>query len=302
MAYSFTKSAYEQTEIFVLEISSYQLASTVNFAPDVAVLINITPDHVTWHGDLEQYALAKMKIFERAKTAIYVESDTEAASRCKSLGLNNNIENIIKVHANEEMIQVNIGGINHRIIDCQSLQLMGLHNYTNCCIASAIALIFGLSEAQIAAGLTTFAPLEHRLEPCGEHRGVRFFNDSKATNVDAVLMALKSFGPREAIFLLGGRDKQTPLDELVGACARNLAGVVCYGEAGPRFMEAFGKADVKGADFFCKQAETMRGALSVAIDCAQSGQAIVLSPACASFDEFDCFEQRGDVFKKLVAG
>lgn len=241
-----------------------------------------------------------MKIFDKAKVAVYNKSDIETAIRSKGLGLNSSIDTIIKVDPNDKIIEVPINCVNHRIIDCESIQLFGMHNYANSCIASAICLSLGLTESQIATGLATFKPLEHRLEPCGEVRGIKFFNDSKATNVDAVMVAIESFPGKNAIFLLGGRDKNTDLTELVNKCIDNLRGVVCFGEAGQRFYDAF-KACNNLEDFLLMRADKLSDALALAANHSCEGNSVVLSPACASFDEFSCFEQRGDFFKKLIS-
>lgn len=132
--------------------------------------------------------------------------------------------------------------------------------------------------------------------PCGSVDGIDFFNDSKATNVDATLKALTAFPDRKIVLLLGGRDKMTALDELVEACADVCRAVVVYGEAGERFHEAFADSPV---DSYLETG--MKQALDCACEVAQPGDAIVLSPACASFDEFDSFEHRGQVFKECVS-
>ena len=148
----------------------------------------------------------------------------------------------------------------------------------------------------VADALASFAPLEHRIEPCGSVAGVVCYNDSKATNVDATLKALAAFGEKKPIVLLGGDDKGTDLSELVAQAQRHCKAVVCFGQAGSRFLEAFNHAQLE-----VYEARHLEDALDVALDHAQSGDIIALSPACASFDEFSCFEERGEVFKALVA-
>ena len=176
------------------------------------------------------------------------------------------------------------------------LAIQGTHNVENALCSASAAFACGCEPACIREGLLSFKPLEHRLEPCGTIDGVDFFNDSKATNVDATLKALTAFPDRKVVLLLGGRDKGTALDELVDACASTCSAVIVYGEAGRRFHEAFAASSVE-----CHLEADMRSALERACTIARSGQAIVLSPACASFDEFDSFEQRGTVFKECVA-
>ena len=159
-------------------------------------------------------------------------------------------------------------------------------------------MALGLSDEQIASALSSFESLEHRLEPCGIVAGVRLFNDSKATNVDSVLVAMDSFEAKKAIFMLGGHDKNTALDELVKKASNKLKGVICYGEAADRFYDAF-KGKVND-DFILEKAQNMGAAFKLAMEKSFPGDYVVLSPACSSFDEFDNFEQRGKAFKSLV--
>lgn len=177
----------------------------------------------------------------------------------------------------------------------EELRIKGTHNVSNALAASAAVLAAGVGVEAVRWGLQTFAPLEHRLEPCGEIAGVAFVNDSKATNVDATLKALSAFPQGRAIVLLGGHDKGTDLSELVAACEQDCKAVVCFGAAAARFAEAF-----EGSALPCEERGHMEDALDAAIALASEGDYVVLSPACASFDEFDSFEHRGKVFKHLV--
>ncbi|MDR2196638.1 MAG: UDP-N-acetylmuramoyl-L-alanine--D-glutamate ligase, partial [Coriobacteriales bacterium] len=145
-----------------------------------------------------------------------------------------------------------------------------------------------------------FKPLAHRIEPCGSADGVSFFNDSKATNPEATLKALASFDGTPLVVMLGGRDKNTPLDELVKAAEESCRAVVCYGEAGERFHAAFASQASDGSLLSLREPD-FRSAFATAVDSARAGDAVLLSPACASFDEFDSYGQRGEAFKALVA-
>ncbi|MCD8316548.1 MAG: UDP-N-acetylmuramoyl-L-alanine--D-glutamate ligase, partial [Eggerthellaceae bacterium] len=137
--------------------------------------------------------------------------------------------------------------------------------------------------------------LEHRLEPCGDIGGVRCINDSKATNVDATLTALDAFDTEAPIILLGGRDKGGELAELVKKCEEKASAVVCFGEAADRFADAF-----EGSSIPVMKVATMEEAIDAALSVSEPGEVILLSPACASFDEFTCFEDRGEKFKEMV--
>ena len=166
----------------------------------------------------------------------------------------------------------------------------------------AAALALGVHESDVAEGLRTFAPLEHRIEPCGSVAGVRCYNDSKATNVDATLKALAAFPEARPVVLLGGDDKGTDLAPLVEAAHAHAGAVVCFGDAGERFAAAFEAADAQApAGFAAARAAHLADAFDAALALASAGDVVLLSPACASFDEFGSFEERGAAFKTLVA-
>lgn len=296
-------------ETLVAEMSSYQLASTVDFAPQVAILLNITPDHIAWHGSFDAYARAKFKVFANMSadsTAVITDAVLEAYPELHAL-LDEHGVKLVSVGSEREascafadadgtLVIKDGQGRCIELAQADELAIKGAHNVENALCSASAAFACGCEPACIREGLVSFKPLEHRLEPCGAIDGVDFFNDSKATNVDATLKALTAFPDRKVVLLLGGRDKGTELDELVTACARTCSAIVAYGEAGQRFYDAFAASPI------ARYLEPgMAEALDRACDIAQSGEAIVLSPACASFDEFDSFEHRGQVFKECIA-
>lgn len=319
------------TKVYVAEVSSYQLASTRKFAPNVAVLLNITPDHLHWHGTLEAYRDAKFKLLAnlpsvpgavavmdatndvvRAKVReLAAKSDEERGFTYVPFGTADGIAGDMRAKCGSEnaaflgtdgALHVALNGTEHVLCLASELQIPGEHNVSNALAAAAAALAAGASDEAVSAALTTFAPLEHRIEPCGSVNGVACYNDSKATNVDATLKALAAFPHTRPIVLLGGDDKGTDLAELVAEAHQHTQAVVCFGAAGPRFHEAFEAAAADApAGFQLLQASHMEDALDAALAVAKAGDVVLLSPACASFDEFTCFEQRGDVFKQLVA-
>lgn len=308
------------TDVYVAEVSSYQLASTVRFKPEVAVMLNITPDHLAWHGSFEAYAQAKRKIYANCgagdvvvmdATNDVVRSFVRELRACKSRtfdyipmgtgdGLSGNMiqacgaDNACYLDAQEKLC-VDFRGVHHVLVAASDLLIKGEHNASNALASAAAAVALGCDDEGIRKGLTTFEPLEHRIEPCGTIAGIYCYNDSKATNVDATLKALAAFGEEKPIVLLGGHDKGTPLEDLVSAAEKHCKAVVCFGEAGARFLEAF-----KDANLAVYSAHHLEDALDEALLHAQAGDIVMLSPACSSFDEFSCFEERGDVFKKLV--
>ena len=169
----------------------------------------------------------------------------------------------------------------------------------NALAASTAALACGANAEGIRAGLVAFQPLPHRIEPVGEVAGVTYINDSKATNTDAVEKALTAFPNDRVILLLGGADKGTPLDEFMSVVVEHATAVVCFGAARERFRAA-GRAPAS-TEIDIAEADDLRDAVDVARSLAQRGDVVLLSPACASFDEFSGFEERGDAFRSYVA-
>ena len=311
------------TAVYVAEVSSYQLASTRDFAPDVAVVLNITPDHLAWHRTHENYAAAKWKVLAQASaatTAVLNAGDDAVRARIRALRAEGAPCAIVPIgtaagaggdmraacgsasaafRGAGGMLTVVLDGREYPLITVDDLQIKGAHNQVNALAGAAAALALGAQATAVAEGLLTFAPLEHRIEPAGTVAGVACYNDSKATNVDATLVALTAFEPQRPIVLLGGRDKGTDLAPLVAACRAHARAVVCFGEARERFAAAFAAAVAEG--LVVAEAAGMEAALDKALALAAPGDVVVLSPACASFDEFSCFEERGATFKALVA-
>lgn len=302
--------AQGSSDVYVAETSSFQLASMHDFAPQAAILLNITPDHLYWHMTYENYAEAKARVFANMdERGLAIANVSDKGVRDVLAGVEATGVRLCEVSLEdtgaawaaflrEGMLIVRRDGEEFSLVRCDDLAIKGAHNILNALCAAAAALEtagIGAIEA-IREGLRTFLPLEHRLEPCGHIGGVSFVNDSKATNVDATLKALSAYPAGKAIFLLGGHDKGTDLGELVTAVEDACRAVVCFGAAGGRFMEAFSDSALPHV-----QAAHMEDALDEAMAIASEGDTIVLSPACSSFDEFDSFEHRGKVFKQLVA-
>ena len=319
------------TRVYVAEVSSFQLESTSLFAPNVAVVLNITPDHVEWHGTLEAYAAAKWKCAAnlastQGSVAVLCATDDAVRVRIRELraqsaaergfayipvGTKDGVAGDMRARCgadnaafvNEDgVLIVAFGGAEHELCRADELQVKGEHNLENALAAASCAIAVGAPDDDVAYGLLTFAPLEHRIEPCGSVGGVECYNDSKATNVDATLKAFSAFGDKRPIVLLGGHDKMTDLAPLVEAAHAHAKAVVVFGAAHDRFLAAFGGVN-ENPDEGCAvlSANHMEDALDAALDVASAGDVVVLSPACSSFDEFSCYEERGDVFKKLVA-
>ncbi|MDO4503179.1 MAG: UDP-N-acetylmuramoyl-L-alanine--D-glutamate ligase [Coriobacteriia bacterium] len=313
-------------QTYVAEVSSYQLASTVDFAPQVALILNVTPDHLAWHRSFEAYKDAKLKVLSNLASvpgsyAVLDATDDEVRAVVRQLksqdpaergfgyvpvgtaaGLGESmIDRCGSANAaflDNGVLRVDVDGRVHELCDFGRMAIKGTHNASNALCAAAAALCLGVGEDQVVSGLLSFQPLEHRIEPCGSVNGVACFNDSKATNVDATLKALSAFEPGKLVLLLGGCDKGTDLTPLVQEASKVVRAVVCFGDAGPRFADAF----EEGQDLVpVIRAGKLAQALDAALEVAVPGDAVALSPACASFDEFNSFEHRGDEFKSYVA-
>jgi len=291
----------------VAEVSSFQLALVRDFHPRVSVLLNITPDHLDWHGSIERYALDKSRVFARQNTedTAVIDRDDPGAARMIGAVRSQGVR----------VVEVSIGSVPEggaglapdgtltldttagtlRLVHRDELLLKGDHNVSNALAASAAAHAFGATADAIATGLRTFEPIEHRLEPVGVLRGIEYFNDSKATNPDAALKALAALAGRDLLMLLGGRNKGAHFGELGRAMARAGARAIVFGEAAE---EIAGDLQATGVAF--ERADRLADAVRMAAGLAKSGGAVVLSPACASFDEFSGYAERGSVFRRLV--
>ena len=300
---------------FVAELSSFQLASSPTLHPCAAALLNVTPDHLEWHGSMEAYAAAKEKVFanmgEGDLAVVSVDDDwcRDVAVRCAERGLRVcelSIERELggpdAAFARKGRLVVRLGGVEHDLCSVDDLRIRGSHNWENALAASALALFAGVDESAVSAGLATFSPIEHRIEPCGEAAGIHFVNDSKATNTDSVEKALTAFEPGTIVVLLGGHDKGTDLASLSRACCARARVAVCFGEAGPRMAQALREeVAAGGSDLQVVSADHLRDAFGCACAAAREGDTVLLSPACSSFDEFANMAERGRLFKSLAA-
>ena len=320
-----------RTDVYVAEVSSYQLASTARFAPNVAVLLNITPDHLHWHKSFEAYRDAKLKllaylagvpgsvaVLDATNDVVRAEarrlralSAEERGFAYVPMGTRSGLSGDMRAACGSDnaayidgdgALRVAFAGAEHVVLRSDELLIKGEHNASNALAVAVVALALGVDAQAVAEGLRTFAPLEHRIEPCGTIAGASFYNDSKATNVDATLKALAAFPGKRPVVLLGGDDKGTDLAPLVAAAHLHARAAVCFGTAGPRFATAFDAAGPQApSDFAVLRAEHLEDALDAALGLVAAGDVVLLSPACASFDEFASFEERGAAFKALVA-
>ena len=299
-------------QLLVAELSSFQLASMPTFSPEVGVLLNITPDHIEWHGTLEAYAEAKLKLFANLAPRSLSVIDADDAGASPAIGRLRAAGHAVVGVGGErkEGCAACIDGVlGYQLPGQESwqelgseegLQIKGAHNTKNALAAACACAHFGIPAQKLYQALTAFRPIEHRIEPAGTVDGVFYCNDSKATNTDATIKALTAFGDKPLIVLLGGHDKMTDLSDLVAACAARCKAVVLFGASRERFAAAFAPVKASGT---CQvlEADHLPQALEAARAIAVAGDAVALSPACSSYDEFTCYQERGDTFKRLVS-
>jgi UDP-N-acetylmuramoylalanine--D-glutamate ligase len=286
MALSSFAGRIEPGRTIVCELSSFQLEGVEQFRADVGVLLNVTPDHLDRHGSFEPYAAAKLRVFERQRasdTAVLCVDDAYVAA-LDDADLPGEGRRL-RVSGTE------LGPFEEAFAD--SL-LRGPHNRANTACAVAVARTLGADEGGAAAALRDFSAPPHRLELVRELRGVRYVNDSKATNVEATLQALASFdAPLHVI--LGGSLKGADFAPLRRPLARSAAAAYLIGEAAPELRRAFTGSGIELVD--CGRLER---AVRIATSVAAEGDVVLLSPACASYDQFRDYEARGERFRELV--
>ena len=283
-------------DFLVCEISSYQAQMTEKFRAKIACWTNFTPDHIDWHGGLENYFKAKAKIFlppQEPEYAILNAQDIrlkEFAKECK------NVIFFDEETSNEGCSIVNnvICYKGEEIIALKDCSLVGHHNYQNIMCGIIIAKLLGMKNEDIRAQIMSFKAPEHRLEKVREMDGITFYNDSKATNPEASIVAIDSFNNVDVALILGGRDKNTDLTEMCHSINKHIKTVLLIGEATERFEENLVK---NGFSNIIKE-RTMEDAIDKAI--SLKPDVVLLSPACASFDMFNSYEHRGEVFKEYV--
>ena len=286
----------------VAEVSSFQLEDIHQFCPSVAVLTNLTPDHLDRYTGMEAYAAAKARIFENMDSRGHLVSNAMDAgvqqlcsrSRATQWRFSRVAEQAVGAWEKDGTLFLREpGGEAQALMALADLKLRGPHNLENALAAACACAAFGLPLGAIAEALRLFTGVEHRLEPAGEHRGVHFVNDSKATNVDSVEKALQSFS-EPVHLILGGRDKEGDFTALSGLVKAHVARIYTIGEAADKVRAQLqGKAPIEP----CGDLST---AVHSAAKQAKPGEWVLLSPGCASFDQFDNYEHRGRVFKDLV--
>jgi UDP-N-acetylmuramoylalanine--D-glutamate ligase len=289
-------------EFAALEVSSFQIDLTDQFKPDVAMLLNITPDHLNrYENSFQKYIESKMRLFRNMdeKNSVILNMDDEVImnnlpllkSSVYYFSLNKDVENGCSVDDNKIIFRKK-GKVEFEF-STRLLFIKGEHNIANCMAAIIAAKIYGFDNECIAEGLRTFRGVEHRLEFVREIGGVKYINDSKATNVESVWYALRSF--EQPVFLiLGGQDVGNDYNKIKDLVQENVKKIYAIGSSSDKvfnFFHSLVKVEVK---------QTLEDVVTTANSEARSGDIVLLSPACKSFDMFTSYEHRGEVFKKAV--
>jgi UDP-N-acetylmuramoylalanine--D-glutamate ligase len=302
-----------EVDYIVVEVSSFQLEATKDFRPRGAVILNITPDHLDRYHSFDEYAEAKAKIVENQGEGDFLllnadDQETMKAAQKIINGKKGNpdifyfsrkqiIEGIYcrsgKIYSN--FPDVPLPSRHSLLIDAGEMKIKGIHNLENAMAASAMALLAGTSLEAVRDVLMAFPGLEHRLEFVKEIQGVKYVNDSKGTNVGAVLKSLESF-VNPVVLIAGGRDKAGDFSLLRNLVKERVRALVLIGEAREKIKKALGNLT---KTFL---AEDLTEAVQISQNIARKGDVVLLSPACASFDMFADFEDRGRQFKKIVIG
>ena len=296
--------ADEDFEVYVLEISSFQLDGCYNFKPHIALITNISPDHLDrYEYKYENYIASKFRITQQQTNADYIiyDDDDEATSNW----FNNNTTNAQKVpfsiakqlqngaSIKEKTMKINIKD-DEFIMDTSHLALEGKHNLKNAMAAASIAQLMKIRKETIRESLSNFQGVAHRLEKVLKIQNVQYINDSKATNVNAAFFALDSMNV-PTVWIVGGVDKGNDYDELMSLVREKVKAIVCLGVDNKKIIDAFGNV----VDVMI-EVDNMNDAVRMSQRLAEKGDAVLLSPACASFDLFENYEDRGNQFKRAV--
>ena len=289
----------KNVDYYSIEASSFQLHYSPTLAPKIGVFCNLTPDHILWHKSLENYFEAKAKMFrnmDKNSCAILNYDDEllrklgrEIKAKVYYFSMQDrNMKNCAyfdsnKIYYNDE-----------EIIDVKDLQIVGAHNIQNAMCAIITAKITGLTNLEIKEALKTFKAIAHRLEYVRTIEGTDYYNDSKATNPEASIVAINSFKDKKVVLIAGGRDKKTSLTDFIKAIHEKISKVILIGEATQRFKKELSKSGYLNI----VNSKTLEEAIDIAS--LDKPDVVLLSPACASFDMFENYEKRGEAFKDYV--
>lgn len=282
-------------DVLVIEISAQQLHDLYDFNPNVSILTNLTPVHIDFFENYENYINHKIKIFmnhNENNVAVVNKGNEDSLNNIKNI--NSNIVYFSSYVDADACIKDNsIFYNNEKIIDIEDIKVKGNHNYENIMCAIIATKCLGISNDVIKDVLKLFGGVEHRIEFVGNFKGVDYYNDSKATNVKSTEIALNAF-KTPVILLLGGLDRGHSFEDLSDDL-NNVKHIICYGQTKDRICDFASQNGVEFTKF-----DTLEESTKYACQISEKGDTVLLSPACASWDQYDCFEQRGDEFKKII--
>ena len=297
----------KQTELInegdavVSEISSYQLETIDTFKPVIASVLNVTPDHLSRHGTMEAYTQAKFDCFKNMDNGIAVLNADNVITATTSVGTNKpyyfSIKKVLKEGAwlENDALYICVNGIKEFICNADELKILGSHNIENALAASLLAKLYGADISAIRDTLINFYGVEHRIEFSGEVKGIKFYNDSKGTNCDSTIKAIDAM-PSKTALILGGYDKGGTFDELFECIDERIKAITVIGQTADLIIETAQKFGYKNI----KRCSTFEESIREAFLMCEAGENVLLSPACASWDMFDNFEQRGQIFKDIA--
>lgn len=290
-----------EVDYFVCEMSSFQIAMSNSFQAQIACWLNFTPDHLDWHGGLDNYFDAKAKLFKLPQLpafAVFNGADEKLLAFSKTCSCE---VFLFAVETKNNCCFVKDGGIyfkrnkkEEKIIDIKDCPIIGEHNLQNIMCSIIVAKLTGIENEKIKKAIMTFVAPEHRLEKVCEYKNITFYNDSKATNPEAAIVAIKSFNDVDVALIAGGRDKNTDLKDFCQEIKKHIKTVILIGEASQRFEENLKQNGFNNIIF----ETTLESAVDKSIEL--NPQVVLLSPACASYDMFRSYEDRGKVFKEYV--
>ncbi|HEX4497487.1 MAG TPA: UDP-N-acetylmuramoyl-L-alanine--D-glutamate ligase [Thermoanaerobaculia bacterium] len=290
--------------VFVVELSSFQIEGIITFRPKAAALLNLSEDHLDRYGSLQAYAEAKRRLFrdQDGKDVAVLNADDPETLRLDTrahrrlFSRNQRVTDGCYADAEGQVIEVSPGSHDRVLFHAADVPLAGVQNLENAMAAALLARAVGVEPAAIREALRAFRGLPHRLQKVGERNGVTFYDDSKGTNPGATMKAIEGFADGTVHLILGGRNKDADLGTLTPMVRRKARRAYLIGEAAEDFA-----ASLDGA-VPCERSGSLDRAVQSAAEQARPGDAVVLSPACASFDQFRNFNHRGDVFQDLVRG
>ncbi len=295
----------EKNDYAIAEISSFQLETIKEFKPHISAILNVTPDHLNRHKTMECYQLIKENIFvnQRANDYTILNYDDKI---CREMGAKTLARPIYfsltqtlneGVYLEGDNIRVTLFGFDQCVFDVNKLQIFGNHNIENVLAAVAMAFCAKIPMATIVQTLIEFKGVEHRIEYVTEINGVKFYNDSKATNTDAAIKSLEAI-KTPIVLICGGYDKNADFTNWVGSFRGRVKHAVIIGEVSEKIIETCKAYNFTEFD----RANTLKDAVELSLSKANVGDSVLLSPACASFDMFENYEQRGVLFKEFVLG